>query len=206
MNVGIIDYGSGNIGSIKKLLNKFKVDFKIIKQSDDFEEIDKLIMPGQGAFENAMESLKRTKLDLKIFEFHKQKKPILAICLGMQLLFDKSFEFNECEGLKIFEGYVKKINIDNIKIPVIGWYKLSKIESNINQSIFNCLSSNSSLYFAHSMYCSYKGNGICSYVKYNNEFILASVEYENIFATQFHPELSDNLGCKIIENFLDLPY
>tara|TARA_Y100000590_G_scaffold470467_1_gene665407 strand:+ start:2169 stop:2783 length:615 start_codon:yes stop_codon:yes gene_type:complete len=204
MKIGIINYGAGNIGSIKKSLGSFNVNYKIINEVIQLNEIDKLILPGQGAFENAIDNLKSNGLFDGILEFNNNKKPILAICLGMQLLFSKSSEFNNCDGLNILNGRVDKINIDKFPSPIIGWYNINKIDKSLDHGIFNFINNKMSFYFAHSMHCTYKGEGVCSYVKYNGQFVIATLSQKNIFATQFHPELSDAYGRKIIENFINL--
>ena len=206
MTIGIIDFGSGNLGSIKKCLKKFNIQPRIIKKADEFHGIDKLILPGQGAFGNAMDSLESNGLKNKILDYHKKGKSILGICLGMQLLFNQSNEFDTFQGLGILDGYVERLNISGLKLPIIGWYKISRVEDNCDKGKFKCLKGNESFYFSHSMHCIYKGSGNCSYVNHNDHEIVASIRFKNIFATQFHPELSSKLGSNIIKEFLNLTY
>ena len=208
MNITIVDYSSGNISSVinsfkEVCKNKCKInvssDLKIISSSD------KIVLPGQGSFKSCIEALNNIKdLNeiLKQFVFDK-KKPLLGICVGMQMFADVGFEETETKGLGWISGKVSKINNQNgkFKLPHIGWNEIIITkESNIFKNIEN----KSHMYFAHSYeFIPKEKNVISSTTDYSTN-IVCSVEKENIFGTQFHPEKSDKLGLKLIENFVSI--
>jgi len=208
MNITIVDYGSGNISSVinsfkEVCKNKCKInvssDLKIISSSD------KIVLPGQGSFKSCIEALNNIKdLNeiLKQFVFDK-KKPLLGICVGMQMFADVGFEETETKGLGWISGKVSKINNQNgkFKLPHIGWNEIIITkESNIFKNIEN----KSHMYFAHSYeFIPKEKNVISSTTDYSTN-IVCSVEKENIFGTQFHPEKSDKLGLQFIENFISI--
>ena len=208
MNITIVDYSSGNISSVinsfkEVCKNKCKInvssDLKIISSSD------KIVLPGQGSFKSCIEALNNIKnLNeiLKQFVFDK-KKPLLGICVGMQMFADVGFEETETKGLGWISGKVSKINNQNgkFKLPHIGWNEIIIIkESNIFKNIEN----KSHMYFVHSYeFIPKEKNVISSTTDYSTN-IVCSVEKENIFGTQFHPEKSDKLGLKFIENFISI--
>ena len=208
MNITIVDYGSGNISSVinsfkEVCKNKCKInvssDLKIISSSD------KIVLPGQGSFKSCIEALNNIKdLNeiLKQFVFDK-KKPLLGICVGMQMFADVGFEETETKGLGWISGKVSKINNQNgkFKLPHIGWNEIIITkESNIFKNIEN----KSHMYFIHSYeFIPNEKNVISSTTDYSTN-IVCSVEKENIFGTQFHPEKSDKLGLKFIENFISI--
>ena len=208
MNITIVDYGSGNISSVinsfkEVCKNKCKInvssDLKIISSSD------KIVLPGQGSFKSCIEALNNIKdLNeiLKQFVFDK-KKPLLGICVGMQMFADVGFEETETKGLGWISGKVSKINNQNgkFKLPHIGWNEIIITkESNIFKNIEN----KSHMYFVHSYeFIPKEKNVISSTTDYSTN-IVCSVEKENIFGTQFHPEKSDKLGLQFIENFISI--
>ncbi len=208
MNITIVDYSSGNISSVinsfkEVCKNKCKInvssDLKIISSSD------KIVLPGQGSFKSCIEALNNiNNLNeiLKQFVFDK-KKPLLGICVGMQMFADVGFEETETKGLGWIPGKVSKINNQNgkFKLPHIGWNEIIITkESNIFKNIEN----KSHMYFAHSYeFIPKEKNVISSTTDYSTN-IVCSVEKENIFGTQFHPEKSDKLGLKFIENFISI--
>ncbi len=208
MNITIVDYSSGNISSVinsfkEVCKNKCKInvssDLKIISSSD------KIVLPGQGSFKSCIEALNNIKdLNeiLKQFVFDK-KKPLLGICVGMQMFADVGFEETETKGLGWISGKVSKINNQNgkFKLPHIGWNEIIITkESNIFKNIEN----KSHMYFIHSYeFIPNKKNVISSITDYSTN-IVCSVEKENIFGTQFHPEKSDKLGLQFIENFISI--
>jgi len=208
MNITIVDYGSGNISSVinsfkEVCKNKCKInvssDLKIISSSD------KIVLPGQGSFKSCIEALNNIKdLNeiLKQFVFDK-KKPLLGICVGMQMFADVGFEETETKGLGWISGKVSKINNQNgkFKLPHIGWNEIIITkESNIFKNIEN----KSHMYFIHSYeFIPNEKNIISSITDYSTN-IVCSVEKENIFGTQFHPEKSDKLGLQFIENFISI--
>jgi glutamine amidotransferase len=211
MNIAIIDYESGNISSVINSLKKVCTNQNIkikIEVTSDLKKIlnsDKIILPGQGSFKNCIESLLKIK-DLKdaLNEFAiVKKKPLLGICVGMQMFADIGYEEIETKGLGWIAGKVLKIdNKDGkFKLPHIGWNQVNIVK---NSKIFNNIKNNSHLYFVHSYeFIPEDKNVVSSTTEYSSN-IVCSVEIENIFGTQFHPEKSDKDGLKIIENFLNL--
>ena len=208
MNITIVDYSSGNISSVinsfkEVCKNKCKInvssDLKIILSSD------KIILPGQGSFKSCMEALNKIKglnetLNQFVFD---QKKLLLGICVGMQMFADVGYEGTETKGLGWISGKVSKIDNQNgkFKLPHIGW---NEIIITKESNIFNNIENKSHMYFVHSYeFIPKEKNVISSTTDYSTN-IVCSVEKENIFGTQFHPEKSDKLGLKLIENFISI--
>jgi len=211
MNIAIIDYESGNISSVinsfKKVCASQNIEIKIAVTSDlkIILNSDKIILPGQGSFKNCIESLERIKgLKDALSEFAIiKKKPLFGICVGMQILANRGFEQIETKGLGWIPGIVKKIDNknDKFKLPHIGWNELS-ITS--DSKLFKDIKENSHVYFVHSYkFIPDDDSYVSSKTNYSEE-IVASVEKDNLFGTQFHPEKSDSVGLKIIENFINL--
>ena len=211
MNIAIIDYESGNISSVinsfKAVCAKQNIEIKIEVTSDLKTVLgsDKIILPGQGSFKNCTESLEKIeglKDILNEFAIIK-KKPLFGICVGMQMFADVGHEEIETKGLGWISGSVKKIDNQNneFKLPHIGWNELS-IKS--SSKLLKGIEENSHVYFVHSYkFIPENKSYISSKTNYSEE-IVASVEKDNLFGTQFHPEKSDSVGLKIIENFINL--
>jgi glutamine amidotransferase len=196
--IAIIDYGAGNIKSLKNALDYLKIDNVLTNNIDEIKQSDKIILPGVGAFPSAMEKLNKSGLS-ELIKIESQKKPLLGICLGMQLLFDKSFEFSECNGLSLINGKVDLIPSDNLIIPHMGW---NKLVINHNNRLLNDVE-DEYVYFVHSYqaYCD-KDENLISYCQYGNLKIPAVVHDGNyVYGTQFHPEKSGDVGLKILQNF-----
>lgn len=192
----IIDYGLGNLGSVKNTLDKLGVNSMISKSKKDIENADGLILPGVGSAKQGMENLKNRKLDKILVNEIKKGKPFLGICLGMQLLFSESEEGN-VRCLNIIEGTVKKYN-SKLKVPQIGWnlVKMKKMFRNIPDK--------SSFYFVNSFYCSPVDKSlIIGETEYGINFCSVLIK-NNIIATQFHPEKSGPVGQQFIKNFIKL--
>tara|TARA_B100000780_G_scaffold199859_1_gene141479 strand:+ start:787 stop:1422 length:636 start_codon:yes stop_codon:yes gene_type:complete len=211
MNIAIVDYKSGNISSVinsfKAVCSKKNIEIKIEITSDlkTILSSDKIILPGQGSFKNCTESLEKIKgLKDTLNEcVIIKKKLLLGICVGMQMFADKGFEETETKGLGWIAGNVKKIDNKNnqFKLPHIGWNELSLTSSS---KLFKDIEENSHVYFVHSYKFSPDNRDyVTSKTNYSEE-IVASVEKDNLFGTQFHPEKSDKVGLKIIENFINL--
>ena len=211
MNIAIIDYESGNISSV---INSFKavcsnLNIKVnIDITSDLKKIsnsDKVILPGQGSFKNCMQSLIKIKgLKETLTEFAITKsKPLFGICVGMQMFADIGFEEIETKGLSWIPGNVIKINNQNnkFKLPHIGWNELS-ISS--DSKLFKNIKEKSHVYFVHSYKFTPNNKKLISSISKYSEEIVASIESDNLFGTQFHPEKSDKVGLKIIKNFLKL--
>ncbi len=195
MKVGIIDYCSGNLKSIENMLLFLEQDYFIATKPEDIKKADKLIFPGQGHFAQAMKALEVCGFVDGIKESVSEGKPFLGICLGLQILFERSEEAPDVKGLGILEGDVLKFTEG--KIPQIGW---NKIETTSNNSVLE----DSYYYFVNSYYVSPKNTDIVSaYSDYYLRFA-ASVEKENIIAMQFHPEKSADAGVKVFKKWLKL--
>ena len=211
MNIAIVDYESGNISSVINSFKKASLNQNIeikIKVTSDLKTIlrsDKIILPGQGSFKNCIESLKKIKgLKDTLNEFAIiKKKPLLGICVGMQMFADVGYEEVETKGLGWIVGKVLKIDNqdDKYKLPHIGWNQVNIVKKS---KIFNNIKNNSHFYFVHSYEFIPEDIDVVSATTEYSSNIVCSVEKENIFGTQFHPEKSDQDGLKIIENFIDL--
>lgn len=198
----IIDYGAGNIKSVEKALLSLGQEVVITDDKETILNADRIILPGVGAFGDAMAQLEKTGLDAVIREAVEKNIPFLGICLGLQLLFEKSEEAPGVKGLGILKGEVKKIPAEQgLKIPHMGWNSLHFAHDG---KLFHGIEEGSYVYFVHSYYLKAEEEFI---VKASTEYgvsIHASVEKDNVFACQFHPEKSSETGLKILKNFVEL--
>lgn len=197
--ISIIDYGAGNLLSVKKALDFLNIPSVVTSKKEDIKKSSAIILPGVGAFPDAMESLHKSGLVETIKE-QARLKPFLGICLGMQLLFQKSFEFKECEGLGLIDGEVEKIVAEGLKIPHMGWNDL-KIQNNC--PLLGGINEGDYVYFVHSFKAQTDDKNINAYTIYG-EKIPALVSNGNIYGAQFHPEKSSEVGLKILKNFGEL--
>ena len=208
MNVTIVDYNSGNISSVINSFNEVAKDKVNIEVTSDLKKIkssDKVVLPGQGSFKSRIDALNNisgltdTLNELAIIN----KKPLLGICVGLQMFADIGYEETETKGLGWISGKVSKIKNQNgkYKLPHIGWNQINIVR---DSKIFKDLENNFHMYFVHSYeFIPMDKNVISATTDYSSN-IVCSVEKENIFGTQFHPEKSDKIGLKIINNFLNL--
>tara|TARA_B110000444_G_C18837576_1_gene596930 strand:- start:463 stop:1074 length:612 start_codon:yes stop_codon:yes gene_type:complete len=200
--VAIIDYGVGNLLSLKRSLDYLKINSQVTSSKKIIEKSSHLILPGVGAFSSAMKLLKDSKLDNVIKDFASEGKPLLGICLGMQLLFENSYEFGFWDGLGIIPGTVKKINIKKENIPFVGWYKL-KVMKNKNNLLEKF--DKKYLYHVHSYECVPKNKeNIIGNYQVNKNSITCAVKKNNVLGFQFHPEKSSYTGINILEDFCKL--
>ncbi len=197
--IAIIDYGAGNIFSVKNALDHLGVECELTSDKQRIESADKLILPGVGAFPAAMEMLAASGLADTIREQSKQK-PLLGICLGMQLLFDKSYEFKECEGLGLIKGYVDKIDDEGLVIPHMGW---NKLVYNHDCPLFSGLDEDY-VYFVHSYKAFCDDKNLYAYCTYGSRVTAVAGDGKYVYGTQFHPEKSGSVGLKMLENFAGL--
>ncbi|MDD2981256.1 MAG: imidazole glycerol phosphate synthase subunit HisH [Hespellia sp.] len=200
--IAIIDYDAGNIKSVEKALVLLGQDVKITRDAEEILSADKVILPGVGAFGDAMANLKKYNLDRVIHQVVEQEIPFLGICLGLQLLFERSDEAPGVEGLGVLKGEILRIpDSEGLKIPHMGW---NSLHLEHNGRLFKGIEENAYVYFVHSYYLKAKEEEI---VKASTEYsthIHASVEKENVFACQFHPEKSSDVGLQILKNFVEL--
>ena len=196
----IINYGVGNVLSIKRSLDYLGMKSIITNDKKKIKDCSHLILPGVGAFSSAMKLLKERGLDQVIKDFANTGKPVLGICLGMQLLFEESYEFGKWKGLNILPGKVTKINIKNENIPIVGWFKIKSKNKNFLEKY-----NGKYLYLVHSYECrpKRKKDEIGIY-RINKNKILCAVKNKNILGFQFHPEKSSFDGLQILKDFCNL--
>lgn len=200
--IGIIDYGAGNLKSVEKALLKLGAQPVITRDRETILAADHIILPGVGAFGDAMENLRKYDLDQVIYEAVEQKIPFLGICLGLQLLFSSSEESPGVAGLGILEGEILRIpETEGLKIPHMGW---NSLHLEHNGRLFRGIPENIYVYFVHSYYLKASDPEIVKASTYYSTQIHASVEKGNVFACQFHPEKSSDLGRKILDNFIHI--
>ena len=208
MNVIIVDYNSGNISSVInsfKEVAKDKVNIEVTSDLNKIKSSDKVVLPGQGSFRSCVNALNKIDgLSNTLNEFAiSLKKPLLGICVGLQMFADIGYEETETRGLGWISGKVSKINNQNgkYKLPHIGWNQIKIIK---DSKIFKDIENNSHMYFVHSYEFIPDDKDVISATTEYSSNIVCSIEKENIFGTQFHPEKSDKMGLKIIKNFLNL--
>lgn len=200
--IAIIDYGVGNLFSLKSSFRNIGADIIVTNDKREIEKADKLVLPGVGAFEDAAEKLRQNGLDKLIVNQAKNGKIMLGICLGMQMLFDKSFEYGEHDGLGLIKGKVKPIIAPKeFKIPHIGWNSLEF--KNGKSPLFKYINEGDYVYFVHSFFadeCEKNQIAVTDYYKP----LTAAVADKNVFGTQFHPEKSGDVGLNILKAFVEL--
>ena len=208
MNVTIVDYNSGNISSVVnsfKEVTKNKINLKVTSDLQEIRSSDKIVLPGQGSFKscvdalNAIDGLLETLNEFVIND----KKPLLGICVGLQMFADVGYEETETKGLGWISGKVSKIDNQSgkFKLPHIGWNQINIVK---DSKIYKGIENNSHMYFVHSYEFLPNDKNVISATTDYSSNIVCSVEKENIFGTQFHPEKSDKIGLKIIDNFINL--
>jgi len=208
MNVTIVDYNSGNISSVINSFSEVAKDKVKLEVTSDLKKIkssDKVVLPGQGSFKSCVDALNNINgLVDTLNEFAvNDKKPLLGICVGLQMFADIGYEETETKGLGWISGMVSKIDNQNgkYKLPHIGWNQINILK---DSKIFKNIENNSHMYFVHSYEFIPKDKNVISATTDYSSNIVCSVEKENVFGTQFHPEKSDKTGLKIIDNFINL--
>lgn len=200
--IAIIDYDAGNLKSVEKALQFLGQECVITRDFHEIKKADKVILPGVGSFGDAMSQLRKFELDKVIREVAAEQKPFLGICLGLQLLFEGSEESEGVEGLHLLDGEILRIpEQEGLKIPNIGWNSLNLQN---NGRLFQNLNGNPFVYFVHSYYLKAREESIVKATIEYSTHIHASVEKDNIFACQFHPEKSGTVGLQILSNFAKL--
>ena len=201
--IAVIDYGVGNLFSLVSSLKAVGADAVVTRDEKVIREAEKLILPGVGAFEDARKKLSEGGLDRLIAEEVGKGKPIMGICLGMQLLFEKSYEYGEHEGLGFLKGDIvpmKDSIPDNLKIPHIGWNGLIFKK---DSALFKYIKDGDFVYFVHSFYAEGVGDALLATSEYGKE-LTAAVAKDNVYGCQFHPEKSGEVGLNILRGFKDL--
>ena len=208
MNVAIVDYNSGNISSVINSFSevaKDKVNIQVTSDLNEIKSADKVVLPGQGSFKSCVEALNSINgLVDTLNEFAiSNKKPLLGICVGLQMFADIGYEETETKGLGWVPGKVSKIDNQDgkYKLPHIGWNQINLVK---DSKIFKDIENNSHMYFVHSYEFIPEDKSVISATTDYSSNIVCSVEKENIFGTQFHPEKSDKLGLQIINNFINI--
>ncbi|MGN1411103.1 MAG: imidazole glycerol phosphate synthase subunit HisH [Oscillospiraceae bacterium] len=198
--IAIIDYGAGNIFSVKNALDYLGVESKLTSSKEDIINADGLILPGVGAFPSAMKMLNEKGLTDVIKEQAKQKY-FLGICLGMQMIFEKSYEFEECDGLGLIKGKVDKIPSTDLIIPHMGWNKLEILN---DCPLLKGLGKDEYVYFVHSYQAFCDDKDISAYCEYGGKVPALVYDGKYVFGSQFHPEKSGSVGLNMLKNFANL--
>lgn len=194
--IAVIDYGMGNLRSVQKALEFVGETAVVTDDINVMERADKLVLPGVGAFGDAIAAIRKNGIDKVIYDAVDNNKPFLGICLGMQLIFDKSYEYGEYKGLGLIKGEIKLLP-DNVKRPHIGWNNLN---IKMRSPLFENTGESPYVYFVHSYYLETDAPVVSATVDYGKE-IQVAVQKDNIFALQFHPEKSGDVGLEILKNF-----
>lgn len=197
--IAIVDYGAGNIFSVKNAMDYLGLPAELTSKSDDIRNADGIILPGVGAFPWAMNMLKKSGL-VEVIKEEAVKKPFLGICLGMQLIFSKGYEFEETDGLGLIDGQVRLMTPEGLSIPHIGW---NKLEKNRECALMNGLGDDEYVYFVHSYAAECADEDVAAYCEYGNR-VTALVNRGTVYGAQFHPEKSGKTGLKILSNFAEL--
>ncbi len=200
--IGIIDYNMGNLASVYNACHLLDAKAHIVKDPNELKKYDRIILPGVGAFGDAMEHLVATGMKEAVVSFAKTGKPMIGICLGMQLLFESSQEFGKHKGLSLIEGEIVKFDTskmhEDFKIPHMGWNTIQNKENILFDGLHNPY-----LYFVHSYHVQTHDKNVIGYTQYGYKFASA-VQKENIYGLQPHPEKSHDNGIKILKNFMSI--
>ena len=197
--IAIIDYGVGNLRSVQKAFEFLGHSVVISSDPKEISDSDAIVLPGVGAFPDAMESLKDKGLDIALVQAENDGKPILGICLGMQLLFDKGYEIRECDGLGFIKGSIRKLQSD-VKIPHMGW---NDIRKDNDCALLKGIEEGSYVYFVHSFHAELKDESNLNASTIYGGKVPAIVSKNNVFGIQFHPEKSSRAGFRLLRNFID---
>ena len=198
----IVDYGVGNLFSLESSFHAINEEVVVTSDAEVLRSADRIVLPGVGAFRDAAAKLKKSGLDTVVKDLARVGKPLLGICLGMQLLFDKSFEYGEYEGLGLIAGNVRPIRDltkDTLKIPHIGWNPLIFRK---NTSLFKYIKEGDCVYFVHSYYAADCEEAVIADTEYG-AYLTAAVQKDNVFGCQFHPEKSGDVGINILLAFCE---
>ena len=195
--IAIVDYGAGNIFSVKNALDFLGLESQLTDDAAAIQAADAIILPGVGAFPSAMQMLKERNL-VSVLQTESNKKPFLGICLGMQLIFEKGYEFEACDGLGLIPGTVEKIPANGLIIPHMGW---NKLEYQIDCPLLHDLGEEAYVYFVHSYQAVVAPEYLAAYVTYGGQIPAMVYDGKAVFGAQFHPEKSGETGLQILRNF-----
>jgi glutamine amidotransferase len=201
--IAIIDYGVGNLFSLKSSFNAIGADVIVTDSEEIIRSADKIILPGVGAFSDAIAKLRATGLDKVLVDEAKKGKPVMGICLGMQMLFEKSYEYGEYDGLGLLKGNVvgmQGILPEELKIPHIGWNALHFTQKDC--PLFKFIKEDDCVYFVHSYFAEDCDESVAATTEYGKE-LTAAVAYKNVYGCQFHPEKSGEVGLNILRAFCE---
>lgn len=198
--IAIVDYGMGNLRSVEKGFLKVGVDARIVSDPKSVDNSSAVVLPGVGAFRDCIRNLTDANLTEAIIKSINKGKPFLGICLGLQILFSESEEFGTCRGLDVFRGKVVRFPEGKLKVPHMGW---NNVNITRRPPLFNSVPDKSFFYFVHSFYVAPEDKGIIAATTGYGLAFTSMVWKDNIFATQFHPEKSQELGLKILKGFGD---
>ena len=204
--IAIIDYGVGNLFSLQSSLKFIGAEAKVTKDIEEIRKADRIILPGVGAFEDAIAKLRQSGMEKVVLEEATKGKPLLGICLGMQMLLEKNYEYGEHEGLGLIKGSVKPIAPmigEGLKVPHIGWNGLIFPKGKEKSKLYKYINEGDCVYFVHSYAGVDCDDFVTARVEYGAE-LTASVENGNVYGTQFHPEKSGEVGLKILKAFCEL--
>ena len=200
--IAVVDYGMGNLRSVSKAIEHVGADVKLTRNPQDLKNAKGIVLPGVGAFKDAVRNLKELGLWEAIVREVEKGKPFLGICLGLQLLFEKSYEFGETEGFGFIEGEVVRFELpQDYKIPHMGWNQIYKRKES---ELLRGIKEGEFFYFVHSYYVQPKNKSVVLTETDYGIYFTSAIEKENIFATQFHPEKSQKAGQKLLENFVNI--
>jgi len=202
--IALLDYGSGNLRSAHKALLKVGADVRIAQTPAEMRGASGVVLPGVGAFDDCMNALRKQDLLAASREFIRSGKPFLGICVGYQALFERSEEFNSCAaGLEVFKGSVVRFSqTDGLKIPQIGWNQIEIVRSDC--PLFRGIETGSYVYFVHSFFPKPEDQAIVATRTEYGQSFASAIWRDNVFATQFHPEKSQNTGLQLLKNFADI--
>lgn len=199
--IAIIDYGTGNLRSVQKALEKVGAEAVITTQVSEIQKADKIVLPGVSAFQDAMDGLVRLGLVEPIRKQVALGKPFLGICIGLQLLFTRSYEDGEFEGLNIIPGRVVRFSAPDVKIPHMGW---NRIRRKVETPLLRGIPDGAHMYFAHSYHGIPDDASVAATETDHGEVFVSSVWKDNVFAVQFHPEKSQQHGSRLLRNFVEV--
>jgi len=202
--IALIDYGSGNLRSVHKALMKVGANVRVVRAPAEMEDATAAVLPGVGAFDDCIQALEKQAMLEASRKFIQSGRPFLGICVGYQALFESSEEFNSCAaGLSLFKGSVVRFSNGNgLKIPQIGWNQLEITRPDC--PLYRGIESGSYVYFVHSFFPKPLDSSIVATRTTYGETFASSIWRENVFATQFHPEKSQNVGLQLLKNFVEL--